>query len=199
MTGNDGVMLFWGVGSLVLAGSALLAYRLPLGRMVKYALAWIGIFVLLYGLVLFRADFSELWTRARADLGFGYDVTVRGSATIIRQADDGHYWVTADVAGQPVDFLIDTGATVTSLTADTAGRLDVALNRRGLPTIVDTANGPIETWPAQIERISIGSISMETLDVQVSDVPDSVNLLGMNWLGQVRRWRVEGREMILEP
>ena len=68
-----------------------------------------------------------------------------------------------------------------------------------LPLIVDTANGTIETWPGQIDDIAVGSISMPSLAVQVSDVPDSVNLLGMNWLSALRRWRVEGREMILEP
>lgn len=199
MSGDDGVTLLWGIGSLVLVGSALLAHRLPFGRMVKYALAWVAIFALLYGLVLFRDDFAEIAARARADLGFGHQAAVQGSATIVHRADDGHYWVTADVGGKPVDFLIDTGATVTTLTAETAQRLGVTVDRSGLPLIVDTANGPIETWPGQIDDIAVGSISMPSLEVQVSDVPDSVNLLGMNWLSALRRWRVEGREMILEP
>lgn len=199
MSGDDGVTLLWGIGSLVLVGSALLAHRLPFGRMVKYALAWVAIFALLYGLVLFRGDFAEIAARARADLGFGHQAAVQGSTTIVHRADDGHYWVTADVGGKPVDFLIDTGATVTTLTAETAHRLGVTVDRSGLPLIVDTANGPIETWPGQIDDIAVGSISMPSLEVQVSDVPDSVNLLGMNWLSALRRWRVEGREMILEP
>lgn len=199
MDGNDGVTLLWGVGALVLTGSAFLAYRLPLGRTVKYAAAWVVIFVFLYGLVLFRHDFAAVWTRAKADLGFGNEARVQGDTTVIRQTDDGHFWVLADVDGKPVEFLIDTGATTTAITPETAGMLGLDIDRSGPPIVVSTANGEIQTWPSRIDNISVGNIRMDSLDVQVSDVRGSVNLLGMNWLSAIGRWRVEGREMVLEP
>lgn len=199
MDGNDGVTLLWGIGALVLVGSSLLAYRLPVGRTIKYAAAWLGIFALVYGLVLFRHDFAAVWTRAKADLGFGHEAVVRGEQTVIRQADDGHFWVTADIEGNSVEFLIDTGATTTAISPETASALGLAVDRSGVPMTVSTANGEIEAWPSTVTNIKVGNIVMDELDVQVSDVPDTVNLLGMNWLSAVGRWRVEGREMVLEP
>ncbi len=199
MDGNHGVTLIWGIGALVLVGSALAARRLAWGQTIKYALAWVAIFIGLYALVLFKDDFAMVWNRAKADLGYGTVATVRGGETVIPRAQDGHYWVTATVNGKPVEFLIDTGATMTAITPETARTLGLEVDRSGIPMIVGTANGEIEAWPSQVDAITVGNISMGPLDVQVSDVPDSVNLLGMNWLSTLGRWRVEGREMVLEP
>lgn len=199
MDGNHGVTLIWGIGALVLVGSALAARRLAWGQTIKYALAWVAIFIGLYALVLFKDDFAMVWNRAKADLGYGTAATVRGGETVIPRAQDGHYWVTATVNGKPVEFLVDTGATMTAITPETARTLGLEVDRSGIPMIVGTANGEIEAWPSQVDAITVGNISMGPLDVQVSDVPDSVNLLGMNWLSTLGRWRVEGREMVLEP
>ena len=199
MDSNSGPGIVSAIVILVMVASGLFARRLPLGQTVKYAMAWVAIFAGIYGLVLFRHDFAAVWSRAKADLGFGHEATVRGDETIIRQSDDGHYWVTAEVDGEPVEFLIDTGATTTAITPETALALGLDVDRSRAPMIVSTANGEIQTWPSRVENITVGNIRMETLDVQVSDVPNSVNLLGMNWLSALGRWRVEGREMVLEP
>ena len=40
---------------------------------------------------------------------------------------------------------------------------------------------------------------MEDLPVLVSDMPEDVNLLGMNWLSRLESWQVNGQEMHLVP
>lgn len=199
MDAERGTSLIWGVVMIVVLVSSLAARRMPIGQTLKYALAWVAIFVGLYGLVLFRDDMVMVWDRARADLGGASAASVRGTQTVIQRSEDGHFWVEGEVDGKTVEFLIDSGATTTSLTAETARDLSLAVDRSGYPMIVTTANGPIENWPAELPELAVGSIVMSEVDVLVSDVPDSVNLLGMNWLSRLTGWRVEGREMVLEP
>lgn len=199
MDAGTGTSLIWGVVMIVVLVSSLAARRMPIGQTLKYALAWVAIFVGLYGLVLFRDDLAMVWNRARVDLGGASQAGVRGAQTVIQRSEDGHFWVEGQVGGKEVEFLIDSGATTTSLTAGTARDLGLAVDRSGYPMVVMTANGPIENWPSEVPDLTVGSISTDELDVLVSDVPDSVNLLGMNWLSRLKSWRVEGREMVLEP
>lgn len=199
MDAGTGTSLIWGAVMIVVLVSSLAARRMPIGQTLKYALAWVAIFVGLYGLVLFRDDLTMVWNRARADLGGASVASVRGEQTVIQRSEDGHFWVEGQVGGKDVEFLIDSGATTTSLTAETARDLGLAVDRSGYPMIVMTANGPIENWPTELPDLAVGSITTGELDVLVSDVPDSVNLLGMNWLSRLKGWRVEGREMVLEP
>ena len=47
--------IIWFIGALVLAGSALAAQRAPLGFMVKSAIAWVAIILVVAALVMFFA------------------------------------------------------------------------------------------------------------------------------------------------
>jgi aspartyl protease family protein len=199
MDAGTGTGVIWAVVMIVVLVSSLAARRMPIGQTLKYVLAWLAIFVGLYGLVLFRDDLARVWDRARADLGGASQAHVRGTQTVIQRSEDGHFWVEGRVGGKAVEFLIDSGATTTSLTAKAADDLGLAVDRSGYPMVVMTANGPIENWPTELPDLEVGSISTSELNVLVSDVPDSVNLLGMNWLSQLKSWRVEGSEMVLEP
>ncbi len=199
MDAFEGTTLIWGVVTIVLLVSSIVALRMPVAQFVKYVLAWAVIGTAIYGLVLFRDELGQVWDRARADLGGGRAATVRGDASVIRQSDDGHFWVDAMVAGKPVEFLIDSGATTTALNFETAQQLGLAIDRTSQPLVVMTANGPINSWPAELASVTVGGVTVEPLPVLVSDVPGSVNLLGMNWLSRLGSWRVTGREMEIRP
>jgi aspartyl protease family protein len=199
MDGVDGARLIWGVVMIMLVASSLVAQRIPIGQFVRYLLIWAVVGSTVYGLVLFRDEFGELWARASADLGGGRAATVRGEASVIRQSDDGHFWVDASVGGQDVEFMIDSGATTTALSSETAQQLGLQIDRTSRPMVVMTANGPINSWPAELPSVVVGTVTVEPLQVLVSDVPGSINLLGMNWLSRLGSWRVSGREMVIEP
>jgi aspartyl protease family protein len=62
--------------------------------------------------------------------------------TRVRLAPDGHFWVEAQLNGETVRFLIDSGATTTSISGDTARRVGIEPSR-GFPALVKTANGTV--------------------------------------------------------
>jgi predicted aspartyl protease len=123
MDGYDGATLIWGLVMIMLVASSIVAQRIPIGQFVRYLLIWALIGSTVYGLVLFRSEIGEVGDRARADLGGGRAASVRGETSVIRQSDDGHFWVDARVGERSVEFLIDSGATTTALNFETAEAL----------------------------------------------------------------------------
>jgi aspartyl protease family protein len=122
---------------------------------------------------------------------------IQGQEIRIPMAIDGHFWVDALVNGQRVKFLIDSGATMTTVGRDTAAEVGMTVS----PTrnqIVRTGNGFIRVATGRADRLEVGSIERDNLPVHVADDED-LNVLGMNFLSSLQRWGVEGRWLILVP
>jgi aspartyl protease family protein len=194
---DNAAQWIWGIGALVLVGSSLLARRMPIGQSIKMALAWIAIFGAAFVLFLFRDEGRAVWSRATAELSGNAGQTV-GNMLRIKKSEDGHFWVGAKVNGKPVQFLIDSGATVTTLTPQSA--TDASVEPQGaFPVIVETANGMVEAHRAQIETLAVGPITQSDAAAQICGLGmGATNLLGMSFLSTLKSWRVEGDTLILE-
>jgi aspartyl protease family protein len=96
-------------------------------------------------------------------------------------------------------MLIDSGATVTALSQETAERARVGQQRGGLPVLMNTANGMTLAETGTVDRLSLGNIRARKLKVVISPGLGSLDVLGMNFLSQLESWRVEGRTLILVP
>ncbi len=178
---------------LVLVGSSLLAMRLPLGKAMKIALAWIAIFAGAFALFAFRDDFSAVGQRLRAELT-GAPIEA-GDELRIPISEDGHFWVKANINGRDVRLLVDSGASITTIGRDTAQAAGIT---PGVRVPVNTANGTVDMWRARAERFNLGPIERDGLTVHISR-SDRVNVLGMNFLSSLRSWRVEGNYLVLVP
>lgn len=198
---NDGdlVTAFWGVGVLALALSALFARRLKFSYIVRNILIWAAIFAAAYGVFLFSDDIGGVMQRARADLGGTPEADASGSGVILRRASDGHFYANASVNGKAMRFLIDSGATVTSMSRSQADGADVAVDDTGFPVMVETANGNVLMKRGNIASLDVGGIHVDRSDVLVSDGVGETPVLGMSFLSAMKSWRVEGATLVLEP
>jgi aspartyl protease family protein len=179
--------------ALVLVVSALMSRREPAAKMVKLALAWVVIFAAGFVIVSFRDDFGYLAQRLKAE-AIGTPVE-QGRETRIPMALDGHFWVDAKLNGKDVKFLIDSGATMTTIDRDTARTAGVELSpRRDL--FVRTGNGVIRVSSGRADEIQVGEIKRSELGLQITD-NDDLNVLGMNFLSSLTRWSVEGRWLVM--
>jgi aspartyl protease family protein len=124
---------------------------------------------------------------------------VSGSETRIRLAPDGHFWITADVDGVPLRFLVDTGATLTAIATDTAARAGIEPQGLRPPIVLKTANGTTAAQLATIDELRVGNVIARNLDAVIAPGIGNVNVLGMNFLSRLASWRVEGRTLILVP
>jgi aspartyl protease family protein len=191
--------LLYAIGGLVLVISALAARRLSFGETAKMILAWVAIFAVLIVIFSFRPEIKQIWNRVKADFSGSANQNVAGSTLRLTRGDDGHFSVLAHVNGQPVTFMVDSGATVTSISSDTASAIGLEVDRSAYPVILSTANGSTKAWRANIKSMRAGNISLNDHAIMVSDTLGDTNLLGMNFLDELQSWRVERDIMVLEP
>lgn len=179
--------------AMMLVLSALMARREPAAKLFKMALAWIVIFAAGFVLFTFRDDFGYLAERLKAE-AIGTPVT-EGRVTRIPMAIDGHFWVHAKLNGRDTKFLVDSGATMTTIDRQTADAARIAVSPRA-DQFVRTGNGIIRVSSGRADELAIGDIVRRDVGVQVAD-NDDLNVLGMNYLSTLSRWGVEGRWLIL--
>jgi aspartyl protease family protein len=127
------------------------------------------------------------------------EAQVSGGEVRVPLASDGHYWIEANVNGTRTRFMVDTGATITTLSAEGASEAGIAPDPLRLPVVMHTANGDVEAQTARVETLKFGSIVARDMDVIVSETTGGLNVLGMNFLNRLKGWRVEEGVLILTP
>lgn len=199
MSGGDQALSFvYLVGVLILVGSALLVRRIPIGQGLKMFAGWVLIFLAAFVAFTLKDDFMALGKRVLAEGRGEGEAVAAGRELRIRKSMDGHFWVNGEINGHKVRFLVDSGATVTSISRDTARLADITPSG-GFPAMVRTANGVVSVQRARAERIRIGTIERRNLAVHVSEVFGPMNVLGMNFLSSLSAWGVEGQWLVLRP
>jgi aspartyl protease family protein len=195
--GDQALSFVYLIGILVLVVSALMVRRIPIGQGLKMFAGWVLIFLAAFVAFALKDDFMALGKRILAEgRGEGQVVAV-GKELRIRKSMDGHFWVNGELNGKTVRFLVDSGATVTSISSETAARADIVPS--GLYTVVQTANGTVRVGRARAERLKVGSIERSDLAVHVSEAFGPMNVLGMNFLSSLSSWGVEGQWLVLKP
>ena len=181
--------------AVMLVLGALMARREPAAKLLTMALAWIAIFAAGFVLFTFRDDFGWVAQRLRAE-ATGQPVE-QGTQIRIPMAIDGHFWVDGELNGESVKFLVDSGATMTTIGRDTAERTGVEVS----PTpdqLVRTGNGLIRVSSGRARSLNIGPIERQDIAMHVANNA-GLNVLGMNFLSSLDRWGVEGRWLVLVP
>ncbi len=199
MTEDQNINLVFAIGALVLVASALFSRRIGLGEIVRSVLGWVAIFAIFIVGFSYQKEIIGVWHKVTGEITGANEQQVVGGTLKIRQSPDGHYWADAEVNGMPVRFLIDSGATTTAMTLKTARAANVDINDGGFPTYLNTANGTVEAQRGTIQALRVGPMMALELPVVVAEAFGDSNVLGMNFLSEMKSWRVEGGEMILEP
>ncbi len=191
--------LVFAIGALVLVMSSLSLRSIGLPSFVRMLLGWLLIFAGIFLIFSYRYELEPVWTRVKGELMGDTTPVVTGDEVRIRLGLDNHFNVRANVDGQPLDMLIDSGATFTAMGSETAQRLGIEVDQSAFPRIVQTANGAIRAYPARIDTLDVGTIRRENLTVFVAPEFGDFAVLGMNFLSSLSGWRVENNEMILTP
>ncbi len=99
----------------------------------------------------------------------------------LRRDSSGHYRATALLNGAAFGSMVDTGATVVTVSMDVAQNLGLPL---GIRRIINTANGPVEGHSTQLQNVQIGDLKRDNVEAVVLPSLESGQvLLGMNFLG----------------
>jgi len=119
-----------------------------------------------------------------------------GGDTVIERDGGGQFHVNADVNGQEVRFLVDTGADVVALTTEDAARLGIAPDPASFQPILRTASGTGYGAPVRIDHLAIGGRDLDDVEaVVVRGLP--VSLLGQSVLRQMGSVTLEGDRLVI--
>jgi aspartyl protease family protein len=193
MSAGEAPRVLYLVLCMVLVASSLIGMRLPMAKAAKMVFAWVAIFGVFFMIFAFRGEFSALGQRLRAE---ATGAPLHDGAEIrIPMADDGHFWVSGQVNEAEVRFLVDSGASTTTISQEAARTAGVLARDFGY---ISTANGTAQVGRGYADRLKIGSI--ERLEFPLLINPnDDTSVLGMNFLSSLDGWRVERNYLVLKP
>ncbi len=120
-----------------------------------------------------------------------------GTQSVTLTADNrGHFVTTGAINGVSVRFLVDTGASLVSMSSIEAKRLGINYSA-GQKTFSSTANGVVPTFLVKIDEVRVGDVALNNVDGMVH-VGDSlpIVLLGMSFLNRMEMKR-DGEKMML--
>ncbi|WBU64170.1 retropepsin-like aspartic protease family protein [Paracoccus aerodenitrificans] len=174
---------------VAVCGYMIVELRTSPGKSMRQILAWGLIFL---GLV---AGFG-LWDDIRRDVA--PQQSVQGNRIELPMGSGGHFRITLDLNGEPVDFMVDTGASDIALRRRDAERIGLDPDELNYINMASTANGIVYTAPVTIGVVRIGDIVDEEVRASVVEGDLEVSLLGMAYLRRFARVSFEGETMVLE-
>ncbi|MDO5611717.1 MAG: TIGR02281 family clan AA aspartic protease [Paracoccus sp. (in: a-proteobacteria)] len=176
-----GLLLVFIGGALVFEGA---------GRR-RQALRQAATWAMLFALVAAGASWWQ-------DRQYSPQVSGDGARIELPMGRDGHFHIQAEVNGTPIHFMIDTGASQLVLSPRDARRAGFDTGTLAYTQRAMTANGPVDSAPVRIERLTIGPITDRSVAAQVNGADMGVSLMGMSYLSGFARVSIEGGRMILE-
>jgi aspartyl protease family protein len=193
-SGWQEIALYAAAAALVL----MLLQRIPyVGTVIRFTLSF-GLLAFFIFLVLQHAPYDPNLAKLTGQLGMD-DQQVVGDEVRIKLSPDGHFWANVEINGVKRRMLIDSGATVTAISEETAAAAAVDKGSGLTPVVLQTANGVARAQTGTIEELRIGSIEASNLKVVISPALGRLDVLGMNFLSKLSSWRVERGTLIMEP
>ncbi len=176
---------------LMLSSSVLYLHRKNPSNTLKNIVLWLVIgFVCFVGYALKDSLLPALVS--------GHAEKRSGGTLAIRAAADGHFYMQATVNGQPVRFLVDTGASNISLPQKTAERIGIATNTLAFTQAVETANGQTFAAPIILDTLEIGGHVFKQVPAAVNQGALNTPLLGIRFLSNTSSIEIRDDELIIK-
>ncbi|GAK32832.1 putative protein in cobV 5'region [alpha proteobacterium Q-1] len=182
------------IGSLI-----VISLRMHFREFFRNIAIWSGIVLVLAIAYAFRHEIGGV-----ADRVVGNVATERGyrsgEAMVFERDPSGHFKVRAHVSGQPITFLVDTGASHVILSKRDAMALGINPPPEQFFERYYTANGVVMGAPIFLESIEIGGhLTIENVRASVTDGNLNTSLLGMSFLNRLEGFEITGERMTLRP
>ncbi len=107
----------------------------------------------------------------------------------------GHFFAQGSINQRPVQFMVDTGASVVTIGQSEAERLGLKY-RAGPPVLMGTANGTAQGWALKLDSLRLGDVTVYAVDAVVTPGAMPAVLLGNSVLNRFSMQR-EGSQMLL--
>ncbi len=115
----------------------------------------------------------------------------------LRPGRGGHYFLTAEIGGAEVDFLVDTGASLIALGYEDAERIGLDPDNLDYTGRVQTANGITTVAPVTLDTVRVGQLEVDRVEAVVTRASMGTSLLGMSFLRRLEGYQVEDGNLVL--
>jgi aspartyl protease family protein len=150
---------------------------------------WVAVIGLMIGLTAF---YQALTQRSS---GITQGVNEYGRAMVVLQRQrNGHYLAEGEINGQPLVFLVDTGATDVAVSEKTAKLLKLEFGPR---IRIMTAAGPAGAWVTRIQQVRVGKLVLNDVRATITPGLGDEALLGMSFLKHFSL-RQESGQLVIE-
>ena len=123
--------------------------------------------------------------------------SVYGYSAVISKSADGQYWANARVNNTQVKLLVDTGASVVVLTPKDAKKAGLRPDELEYDAPMNTAAGKVMAAHTEIASLSVGNVTVHNVKAVVIPKGLTHSLLGMSYLGELRKMEVASSELTL--
>ncbi|MDA5094488.1 TIGR02281 family clan AA aspartic protease [Aliiroseovarius sp. KMU-50] len=173
-----------------IAGYFISENRFNLGQTLRHALIWVFIFIAgLAGV--------GLWNDIKNDLAPRQSYIENSGQVVLPRAFDGHFYLRLKMNRQPVDFVVDTGASNIVLTKEDAQKIGIDLSALRFFGRAMTANGTTRTAPANVARVELEGITDYGVEVWVNEGEMPESLLGNAYLQLFEKIEISRDELVL--
>jgi len=176
---------------LAIGGSMITLYRGQVGRMIRQFLIWVAICAALV-IGYENKHLFEGWLLPETQ-----SVDQQGNVTLLRNAQ-GYFQVRGLVNDAPVDFVIDTGASLIVLSQADATSVGFDVDSLRYDGVASTANGEVRFAQVLLDSFAIGDSVDVGVGASVNAGELSTSLLGLAYLDRFSRIVIEADRMILE-
>ena len=169
------------------------AGRVVIGWALRWVLLCCGIVLVCVGILDRRTLLPEAASGAR--LASAQRLTGLSSNTIVYAADDrGHVILDTAVNGTPVKMLVDTGASLVTLTPADARAVGIPPGELRYSGRASTANGMAPMAPVTLREVRIDQLSFYDVPAAVIENLD-ISLLGMSFLSRLQGYEMRDRKL----
>ncbi|MEL7299485.1 MAG: TIGR02281 family clan AA aspartic protease [Pseudomonadota bacterium] len=190
MTGdNIATLLFLLVLLTVIGGGFFVRNRPSLGQTARTMGTW---FLLFVGLIVAYG----LWDDVQSEFSTSQALVTEGEVSVPRRGD-GHFYLTLEVNGAPIEFVVDTGATDVVLTREDAARAGLDTADLVFFGQAMTANGPVEIAPVRLDTVELGSFVDRGVRASVNNGQMPGSLLGMSYLSRFDTLQIQDGRLTL--
>jgi aspartyl protease family protein len=116
--------------------------------------------------------------------------------TVIAPNSNGHFVTYAKVDGEPIQFVIDTGADMVALTMEDARKAKVSFDPGAFEVVARGASGNVFGQRVMIDELSLdGKVVRDVHGAVIRDL--DISLLGQSYLRHLKSVQMSGDEMRL--
>ncbi|MBN8951530.1 MULTISPECIES: TIGR02281 family clan AA aspartic protease [unclassified Rhizobium] len=186
----------------LMMSAAVWASRYTVSQSIRNLLIWFVIIMALATAYIYRKDAEQVGNRVFAGLMPGHAVVVTtsegGQEVILHKRSNGHFEARVMINGQPIDMLIDTGASTIALSQEDAERVGIIPENLTYSMTVLTANGRARAAPVELGSVAIGPIKRRDVEASVAEAGKlDQSLLGMSFLETLGSMQMQTDELRL--